>query len=299
MKKEEFQKLITDQVFYMDGATGTNLYAAGMPHGICVEGWLLEHPQVLASLQKDYVENGSMMVYAPTFGANRNSLRNYDMDGNVADLNKRLVEISQKAVGGKALVAGDMAPTGMMLECCGGEDSEDEVFEVYREQASVLAECGVDLIGVETMMSLAETQIAVDAINSVCDKPIICSMTVAAGERTLYGDRVSEAASLLEDAGVCAFGVNCSKGPDKLSDVIAAIRLAADLPIIAKPNAGLPQTDGKGGSFYSMSAEEFARHMLGLHQAGASLLGGCCGTTPAFIRETKRVISGDVKLVRR
>lgn len=292
MTKEEFQKLTGEGIVYLDGATGSNLYLAGMPRGICTEEWVLENPQVMDDLQKRYVEAGSQIVYAPTFGANRFSLSGRGLEDKIGDMNKRLVEISQKAVGGKALISGDIAPTGRILVSAGGDTSVDQLFEVYREQISYLSEAGVDLLVAETMMSVEETMVALDAAASVCSLPMMCTLSFEADGNALYGGNAVEAVETLQAMGAAAVGLNCSVGPDQLENIVRNMKAVAQVPVIAKPNAGLPFIDDQGKATYSMGPEEFAKHMKTLVQAGAGIVGGCCGSTPEYIRKTRLALEG-------
>lgn len=295
MTKQEFQKITENKILYLDGATGSNLYNAGMPRGICTEEWVLEHEEVLMELQRQYADAGSQVVYASTFGANRFSLsgRGYErLADQVGDLNKRLVDLSQRAVGDRILVAGDISPTGRVLVSQGGDTSVDELFEVYREQISYLVEAGVDLIGAETMMSVEETMVALDAASSVSDIPMICTLSLEADGNALYGGNAVEAVETLQAMGAVAVGLNCSVGPDQLESIVRNMKAVAEVPIIAKPNAGLPFIDEKGNAIYSMGASEFAKHMKVLVAAGASVVGGCCGTTPEYIKKTRLALEG-------
>ena len=288
MKKQDFADLAGKGILYLDGATGSNLMKAGMPRGMSTEAWVLEHPDVLEKLQREYVEAGSRIVYAPTFGANRHVLSGFGLDGNVEEMNLRLVDISQRAVRGKALVAGDIAPTGMLLESIGGDYSDDQMFEVYREQTSILASAGVDLLVCETMMSVEEVCIALDAAHaSGGSLPVMCTMTVTADGRAFYGGTAAEAAETLTEMGADAVGINCSTGPDQLEAIIRGIRQVTHLPVIAKPNAGMPVIDEAGNAVYNMGPEQFAGHMKALVRAGASIVGGCCGTTPEYIHKMR------------
>lgn len=299
MTKKEFQQLAEQGTIYLDGATGSNLYRAGMPRGVCTEEWVLEHEEVLMELQRQYADAGSQVVYASTFGANRFSLTARGCErlaGQVGELNKRLVDLSQRAVGGRVLVAGDLSPTGRALVSQGGDTSVDELFEVYREQIFYLVEAGVDLIGAETMMSVEETMVALDAASSVSDLPVICTLSLEADGNALYGGNAVEAVETLQAMGASAVGVNCSVGPDQLENTIRNMKAVAEIPVIAKPNAGLPYIDEKGNAVYSMGAAEFAGHMKTLAEAGASIVGGCCGTTPEYIRRMKWMLEG--KLIR-
>lgn len=292
MTREEFETLTGQGIVYLDGACGSNLYLAGMPRGICAEQWILEHEQVMADLQRGYVEAGSQMIYAPTFGANRAALSLYGLEKQIREYNSRLVDLSRRAVGDRALVGGDLSPTGKVLTSQGGETEVDEVYEIYREQIACLAEEGVDFLVAETMLSVEETMIALDAAQSVCQLPVLCSLTLEADGNALYGGNGVEAVEILQDMGASAVGVNCSVGPDQLENVIRNMKRAARIPILAKPNAGLPLMDEQGNAHYSMGPREFALHMKKLVQAGASLIGGCCGTTPEYIKKTRLLLEG-------
>lgn len=292
MTREEFETLTGQGTVYLDGACGSNLYLAGMPRGICAEQWILEHEQVMADLQRGYVQAGSQLIYAPTFGANRAALSLYGLEKQVKEYNSRLVDLSRRAVGDRALVGGDLSPTGKVLTSQGGETEVDEVYAIYREQIACLAEEGVDFLVAETMLSVEETMIALDAAQSVCELPVLCSLTLEADGNALYGGNGVEAVETLQDMGASAVGVNCSVGPDQLENVIRNMKRAARIPILAKPNAGLPLMDEQGNAHYSMGPREFALHMKKLVQAGASLIGGCCGTTPEYIKKTRLLLEG-------
>lgn len=283
MTREEFQILSRKPVI-LDGATGSNLMRAGMPRGVCTEQWVLEHEDVLIELQRAYVDAGSQIVLAPTFGANRCNLGAHGLADNLADMNRRLVDISMRAVGGRAYIAGDLSTSGRVIGSS-GEATYEEALERYREQISVLAETGVDLLIAETMLTIDETAAAVEAAAEVCDLPILCSMTVQADGSLFFGGDARTAAETLQALGASAVGINCSVGPDQLASVIAGIRKIAEVPVIAKPNAGMPTITEKGEAFYSMTPKDFAYHMEQLVRAGAGLIGGCCGTTPEYIRE--------------
>lgn len=286
MTREEFQKL-TQDVVLLDGATGSNLMAAGMPRGICTEAWIMEHKEVLQNLQKAYVEAGSQIVYAPTFGGNRYSLRLHGLQDKLAEMNHALVNISREAVGHKVYVAGDITTTGKMMEPA-GDLTYEMAYETYCEQIKVLEDAGVDLIAAETMINIEETLAALDAAASVSSLPVMCTMTVEADGSIFSGGNAVEAAITLEGAGAVAVGINCSVGPDQLVSVVRNIKENVSIPVIAKPNAGMPTIDDQGNAIYSMDAKSFAEHMKVLIENGASVVGGCCGTTPEFIREISR-----------
>ena len=277
MKREDFRKL-TEAGLILDGATGSNLMAAGMPRGVCAEHWVLEYPAVLQDLQRRYVEAGSQVVYAPTFTASR-----FYLQEPVADLNRRLVALCRESAG-TALVAGDVTTVGRP------DVPYEQMLEGYREQIEVLAGEGCDLLVIETMMGQPETMAALEAARSVCDLPVMCSFSVSSDGMLYFGGSVYEAAPALEALGADAVGINCSAGPDQLESVIRSLKECMELPVIAKPNAGLPVINEKGEAVYPMTAEDFGRSMKKLRLVGASVLGGCCGTTPAHIAALTRAI---------
>lgn len=291
MTKKEFQQLIIEKgPVILDGATGTNLMAAGMPVGACPEEWILENPQVLTDLQKSYVAAGSDIVYAPTFTGNRIKLAEYGLEDRLEEINTKLVQLSKQAVEGKALVAGDMTMTGQQLYPM-GDLLFEELVEVYKEQSKVLAEAGADLFVVETMMSLQECRAAVLAIRETCDLPIMVTLTYNEDGRTLFGTPPETAVVVLQSLGVDAIGINCSTGPMEMVEPVKKMAEYATIPIIAKPNAGLPELEGRK-TVYRMTPEEFAEAGAALVEAGAAIVGGCCGTTAAHIQALSAAVKG-------
>lgn len=288
MTKQEFQKL-TENLLFLDGATGSNLMAQGMPRGICTERWVIEHRDVIQKLQKSYIEAGSRIIYAPTFGGNRLSLKQHGLENKIQEINSTLVSYSREIAGNKAFVAGDITTSGQFVTA-DGEYTYEDAFEMYKEQITILKNAGVDLIAAETMINIEETLAAVDAANSVCDLPVMCTVTVEADGSIFSGGNAVEAAVAFESAGAAAVGINCSVGPDQLVSVIRNIREAVSIPVIAKPNAGMPVIDDQGNVVYSMNPADFAKHMQVLVENGAGIIGGCCGTTPDFIREMKKLL---------
>ncbi len=286
MTREEFKLLAKKHFLYLDGATGSNLVKAGMPSGVCPEEWILTHRDVMLSLQKDYVKAGTDILYAPTFTANRVKLGEYGLDKQMQSMIHDLVSISREAaesaVGRKVYVAGDLTMTGIQLAPMGTMELE-ELIDIYKEQILYLEEAGVDLLVVETMMSLAESRAALIAAKEVSSLPVMVTLTFEKDGRTLYGTDAKTAAIVMESLGASAIGVNCSTGPAHMQRTISEMAAVTRIPIIAKPNAGLPFVDEAGNTCYNMSAEEFAEEMKVLVQAGASILGGCCGTSPEYI----------------
>lgn len=287
MTREEFKEL-AEQYIYLDGATGSNLVKAGMPSGVCPESWILENRDVLVDLQRQYVQAGTDILYAPTFTANRVKLAEYGIADRQSAMIRELVALSKEAASTAGdrtvLVAGDLTMTGEQLKPMGNMELE-ELIDIYKEQIRELEAAGADLLVVETMMSLGEARAALIAAKEVCGLPVMVTMTFEPDGRTLYGTDAKSAAIVLESLGVCAVGVNCSTGPAAMRKIIEDMTgVTKDIPIIAKPNAGLPFLDEEGHTCYNMTAAEFVEEMKQLTAAGATILGGCCGTTPEFIR---------------
>lgn len=282
MTREEFKELVKNGPVILDGATGSNLQNAGMPVGVCPEQWILEHPQTMIDLQRAYVEAGTQILLAPTFTANRIKLEEYGLADKLVEMNQQLVAISKEAAGGKALVAGDITMTGQQLYPM-GELQFEELVDIYKEQVKVVADAGVDLFIIETMMSLQETRAAVLAIRETCDLPIMASMTYNEDGRSLYGTDPVTAVVTLQSLGADAVGMNCSTGPEEMLEPIRQTVEYAYVPVLAKPNAGLPELED-GVTVYKTTPEEFAEVGAKLIEEGVSIIGGCCGTTPAHIK---------------
>lgn len=296
MNKKEFRALCEKGIVYLDGATGSNLIKRGMPAGVCPEQWILEHRDVMIGLQKEYVLSGTDIIYAPTFTANRVKLAEYGLEGDIRRINRELVLLSKEAAGENVLVAGDITMTGEQLAPMGSMDFE-QLIDIYKEQMSYQLEAGVDLFVVETMMSLQESRAALIAAKEICDLPVMVTMTFEADGRSLYGTDAKTAAIVLESLGADAVGANCGAGPDRMLEIVRAMAEVTTVPIIAKPNAGLPSLAEDGSTIYDMDHTTFGLEMKQLIQGGATILGGCCGTAPEYIArlvaETKNLKKPD------
>lgn len=286
MSNTELRKQIQEDFFILDGATGSNLQKAGMKSGECPEQWILNHPDIFIDLQKKYIGAGSDAVYAPTFTSTRVKLDEYGLGAKQREYVGKLVGLSKQAVeesrtDRKIYVLGDISMTGLQIQPLGTMPFE-ELVDIYKEQVTLSVEAGVDGFVIETMMSLQEARAAVLAVKESCDLPIFVTMTFQEDGRTLYGTSPETAMVVLQEMGVDAVGINCSTGPDKMVDAVKSMKRYAKVPVIVKPNAGLPAlVDGE--TVYDMGPDEFARAMKKLAEAGATVLGGCCGTTPEHI----------------
>lgn len=264
----------------LDGATGTELQKRGFTGGGAAEVWVLEHPETILEIQRGYVAAGSQVLYAPTFGGNRVKLRQHGVTA-VEETNRRLAALSSEAAEGKALVAGDLAPTGEFLYPLGNARFE-QLVEVYTQQAKALEEAGVDLFVIETQMTLAEARAAVLAVRGVSRKPVFVTVTCDEKGRMITGTDVTAALVVLQGMGVDAFGLNCSAGPEEMLRQLRRLAPYAEVPLIAKPNAGMPQVvDGE--TAYDCSPADFVAHVEEMAASGVQIFGGCCGTTAAHI----------------
>ena len=289
MTCNDFTALCDKGVVMLDGAMGSQLRAKGMPVGVSTELWAYEHPEVVIPLQRAYVDAGSDIIYAPTFSANRLGLEMHGAADRLAEVNAGLVKLSKQAADGRALVAGDFTTTGKPLEPV-GPMSYQALLDVYREQLEVVVSAGADLLVAETMLAIDECACFVEAARSVCELPILCTLTIESDGHLLFGGSIVEAVETLQALGASAVGLNCSVGPDQLEAVVASMKAVATVPVIAKPNAGLPVMDDKGQAHYSMTPDQFAASMARLVQAGAGIVGGCCGTGPEYIAALKGIL---------
>ena len=296
MDKGSFRKLTENSIVLLDGATGTNLQKRGLKKGACPDRWIMDNPEVMIKLQTEYLVSGSRILYSPTFSCNRAKLEEYGLEKETVKMNRELAQISRAAIESfkagdpgapDCFVAGDISMTGIQLAPIGPMDFE-ELVDIYREQTAALCEGGVDLIVVETMMSLQETRAAVIAAHEVCDLPVMATMTFEEDGRSLYGTDPLTALITLQSLGVDAFGLNCGTGPDRMLPLIESLSDAADIPVICKPNAGLPSLDENGDTVYDLKKEDFASQVEKIINAGATIVGGCCGTDPDYIRELSK-----------
>lgn len=283
MNRNEFRQLLETRTVFIDGATGTELQKRGMAAGVCPEKWIIENSWAIQEVQKAYYEAGSDIVLAPTFTGTRIKLDEYGLADDLVNINRTLVRLTREICPEGKYVAADISMTGKQLYPLGDLMFEDLV-DCYKEQVRAILEEGVDLFVVETMMSLQECRAAVLAIKETCDLPIIVSLTYNPDGKTLYGTSPDTATIVLQSMGIDCIGMNCSTGPDAMLELVEQIAPVATVPIMCKPNAGLPELEN-GKTVYKMGPAEFTDACEKLYEAGASLFGGCCGSTPDHIRE--------------
>lgn len=282
MDKARFYEIISQKIVILDGATGTQLQKRGMPTGVSPEKWVADNPAVIMELQREYVEAGSDIICACTFGGNRIKLEEHGLGDKTVELNKRLVRISREAASGRALVAGDIGSTGRFIKPM-GDMTFEECVNIYKEQVNGLLEGGVDLFMIETMLDIQEARAALLAVKESCELPVIVSMTFDENKRTLTGTDPVTALITLQSLGADAVGCNCSTGPEQMVEIIKLLKPYARVPIMAKPNAGLPRLVN-GATVFDMEAGEFGAYTKSFVDEGANLIGGCCGTSPEYIK---------------
>lgn len=290
MPERGLAERLAEGIVLLDGALGTELIAMGLAAGQAPEWWVLEHPDRLAAVHRAYAEAGADVVHACTFGASPLKLEQEGLAGRCGEINAAAVRLCREAVGERALVSGDLGPTGLLFAPM-GEADEDALRAAFREQAEVLAEEAVDLVSVETMFDLREAVIAVQEARRV-GLPVLASMTFSARRRgnfTMVGDRVATSMVALAEAGASAVGFNCSVTSEVMGAMVDEAVAATDVAVVAQPNAGQPQAT-PDGILYDAEPGPFAADLLAMVASGARVIGGCCGTTPEFIGRLREAL---------
>ncbi len=292
MDKVQFKKLVSQKIQILDGATGTELQKRGMPTGVCPEQWVIENPNAIKEIQKAYIDAGSNIIYTCTFGGNRVKLEEFGLGERTFEINQRLAQLSKETAAGKCLVAGDLASTGRFIKPL-GDMSFEACVDIYKEQVQGLLAGGVDLFVIETMLDIQEARAALLAVKESCDLPVCVSMSFDESMRTLTGTDPVTALITLQSLGADAVGCNCSTGPEHMVEIITRMKPYARVPLMAKPNAGLPKLVNNV-TVFDMGPEEFGSFAENFIQAGVNIIGGCCGTSPEYIKELYRNC-GDLK----
>ena len=292
MNRDEFITRVKEGILLFDGGIGTQLQAKGLKVGEAPEAWNLEHPDWVKAIHRSYVEAGAQVLTTNSFGGSRYKLEKTGLGEKMAEINRQAAAIAKEASGGDAWVAGSVGPTGEFLQPL-GTFSPEEMKACFMLQVESLIQGGADLIIVETMSDLEEASLAVQATRELGDFPVIGSMTfnpAKLGYRTMMGVDIPSSVSRLLDEGADAVGSNCGNGIDDFIQIVAEMRACTDRPILAEANAGLPElVDGK--TVYRETPDMMASKLDPLLDAGADIVGGCCGTTPDHIRRFLEVIS--------
>jgi 5-methyltetrahydrofolate--homocysteine methyltransferase len=291
MSADRVRELLAKRVVVLDGGFGSMLIAAGLEPGRAPDWWTLERPDVVAGVHRAYVESGSDVIHANTFGASPPKLAAAGLSGRCQEVNAAAVVLARSACAAATLVAGDVGPTGLLLPPIGSA-TVAELRAGFDEQVGALAAVGVDLISIETMFDLREALAALEAAKRA-GLPAIVSLTFEARPRgffTIMGNPLAGSLAELEAAGADAVGCNCSVAPETMIGMVSAARAAVRVPLAAQPNAGLPRAT-PDGVLYDASPESFAAAAVAMVRAGARLVGGCCGTTPEFIRRARAAVA--------
>lgn len=274
-----------------DGATGTNLLARGLPRGRTGESWVLENPQAIRQLHQDFIQAGAQIILTCTFGANVYRLEDCNLAGQTIEINHRAVEIAKQAAENRAvLVAGSIGPLGKLLKPF-GPLSEEEALSAYSEQATALCNAGVDLLVIETQFDLNEATIAVRGARMNCPVPLVVSFSYDRGSRTMMGVNASQMSRAMSRLDVDVLGINCGKSLEDNLVVLKELRAASNLPIWFKPNAGLPVVNDQGETHYTLTPQEMGNQVSSWLEAGANIVGGCCGTSPDHLRAIAEAMS--------
>ncbi|MGC8764574.1 MAG: homocysteine S-methyltransferase family protein [Brevinematia bacterium] len=281
MKWQDFYELAVNKVAFSDGSMGVFLQKYGLKGGDCPDLWNLTNPEIIESVHKSYIEAGSNLIITNTFGANRIKLKEFGLEDKLKEINSQAVRIAKKAAGDRAIVAGDVGPTGKLIYPL-GELEFDEAVEIYKEQIEVLADSGVDCIFFETHIDILEIKAGIFAAREVSNLPIIASVTFERDGRMLTGTPPESAFITLEALGADIIGTNCGTGPSDMLNVVKRATGFTNLPVVAQANAGLPQLKD-GATVYDISAEEYSDIATKMLEAGVDVIGGCCGTTPEHI----------------
>ena len=283
---EVIARMIAAGPVLTDGAWGTQMQARGLDVGACPDEWNLSNPQAVEEVARAYVDAGSQVIITNTFGATRFSLARHGLEDKVVEINRAGAEISKRAAGDRAKVFASIGPSGVMLMM--GEVAPDQLRDAFATQAQALADGGADGLVVETMSDPAEAKLAVEAARTT-GLPVVACMVFDSGkdhDRTMMGTTPEDAAKMLAEAGADCIGSNCGQGIEGFLPICQRLHAASDRPIWIKANAGLPEIVA-GETVYKQTPEGFADHVPGLIEAGASFVGGCCGTTPEFIRAVR------------
>lgn len=293
MRISFLDRLNTGEILVADGATGTNLQAAGLPLGVPPEEWVLDAPEKILALHQSFVDAGSDIILTCTFGGTRIRMRDSKYANQVSEVNCRAVALARQTAATREgiLVAGSMGPTGGLMEPF-GELTHDMVANAYAEQAAALTEGGVDLLLLETFFALEEATAAIQGVKRVSQLPLVVSFSYDQGTRTMMGLRPSQVAAAIAPLGIAALGANCGKDLESMEkNVQELVAQKTGLPLWIKPNAGLPRMDGDR-SVYDLPPEQMGQSVKRFVELGARIVGGCCGNSPAHVAAIARAVKG-------
>jgi 5-methyltetrahydrofolate--homocysteine methyltransferase len=279
------------ETLVVDGATGTNLIARGLPAGLTPEAWVMEKPELVIQLHRDFIDAGANIILTSTFNATPLRLRGSALEGKTDLVNHKAVELAQTAVGNRPVfIAGSLGPVGQLLKPYGPLEF-GEVKSAYAEQARALSDSGVDLLVIETQFDMGEINAAIQGVREASSLPLVASVSYDRGRRTMMGVSPSQAGRELDGMPVDLLGINCGHSLEENLQNLVELRSVTSKPIWFKPNAGLPHLDSSGKTTYDVTPQGMGSAVQSWLAAGAQVVGGCCGTSPEHLREIAEAVA--------
>ncbi len=291
MNSHEFSNLLSKKkIIVADGATGTNLILRGLDQGFTPENWVIDNPEKIKQLHLDFIKAGAEIILTSTFGGSEIRLEQSGLMDKYIQVNHAAVTLAKQAVKNThVLIAGSMGPLGHMLKPLGTLEIR-EAESYYARQAAALCTAGVDIIVIETQFDINEAKAAISGVKSFCQQALVCSFSFDRGTRTMMGVSPSSFAKDVEGLGLSAIGINCGKSLEDNSNALIELSNTTEIPIWFKPNAGLPHLDESGKPIYDITPDQMAENVAAWIEAGARIIGGCCGTTPEHLRAIANVV---------
>jgi 5-methyltetrahydrofolate--homocysteine methyltransferase len=291
MPKNTFLSQIKNNEYLVaDGATGTNLIARGLPSGLTGESWVLEKPEQIIQLHSEFISAGANIILTSTFGASSIRLKGSGLEGKAGEINRKAVALAKNAAAGTpTYIAGSLGPVGQLIKPY-GPLTQQEVQDAYAEQASCIDEAGADLLVVETQFDLVEINAAIRGIRSVSTLPLVVSLSYDLGTRTMMGISPEQAGKELQGSPVDVIGINCGRSIEENLQNLIELRKVTSKPIWFKPNAGLPHLDTQGITVYETTPDMMGSQVHAWLSGGASVVGGCCGTSPDHLKEIAKQV---------
>ena len=292
MSKQSFlSRINAKELLVSDGATGSTLIARGLPSGMTSETWVVDQPEKIIQLHRDFITAGADIILTCTFGASSIRMKGSLLEGKTDYVNQKAVELAlEAATGTQTFIAGSLGPLGQLMKPYGPLDV-DEVRNAYAEQARSICEAGADLLVIETQFDMGEIKAAIQGVKTVCELPLVVSLSYDRGRRTMMGISPSQAGKELEGLPVDLIGINCGRSLEENLQNLVDLRQVTTKPIWFKPNAGLPHVDGLGKTVYETTPDMMGAQVYSWLTSGAQIVGGCCGTSPEHLKE----ISNHVK----
>ncbi len=289
MPQQSFlSRLNNKELLVADGATGTTLMSRGLPGGATSETWVMDQPKKIVQLHRDFITSGAQIILTSTFSGSSIRMKGSSFEGMSDAVNRQAVELANQARRGtEVYIAGSLGPVGQLLKPYGPLEP-DEVQKAYADQARALSEAGADLLVIETQFDLGEVKAAVQGVRSVSDLPLVVSLSYDRGRRTMMGVSPAQAGKELDNLSVDMIGVNCGRSLEENLQNLVELRQVTTRPLWFKPNAGLPKVDQSGRSFYEITPEKMGAQVHAWLEAGAQVVGGCCGTSPEHLNEIAR-----------